>query len=632
MNNKELYKKANNQISADEKLKRKVKNQIFENKKHNNPMIIKFVNVLAVFVLIFSIVWLYMNKSNKQDQIETIINPHMASQEKSLPKIGSKENFIEMLIDSEEKQDNLLQTENLESSNILKDFYMQTNEQVPGVSEADIVKTDGNYIYYIAEKNLNIIKTDTLQVIKKINYMEMFFMPTQMYLYDKYLIVIGEKIDGSVQNSTAYYDIAYMGDTNIIVYDVAEIENIKEVRNIEIEGYMLTSRMVDDTVYLIINNPITINEQTKSNEDMLKPTYYDSNISEEKLFIDFSEISYFPGEVEENNYLILASFSLEEENKLNVEAYLGAGSIVYASKENIYITKPQFENNIIKTTKIYRFALKNKKAIYEADGKVPGSLLNQFSIDEKDGYLRIALTKTEIAQSEQKIKNAVYILNKQLNTVGKTENITEGENIYSVRFIGDKGYIVTFDQTDPLHVIDLSSPYAPTVLGVLEIPGYSTYLHPYDENHIIGLGQEVLNDGEQFTLGGIKVSLFDISDKMQPKEISTASIGQRGTHSESLYNYKALLFSKDNNLLAFPITVMETINNETKITLQGAILYDISLENGIIERARINIENLEENEIIRRFLIIKDSLYVCTTKGIVKLELSTMQEVNKIKF
>lgn len=225
-------------------------------------------------------------------------------------------------------------------------------------------------------------------------------------------------------------------------------------------------------------------------------------------------------------------------------------------------------------------------------------------MDEHKGYFRIATTTGEVWSSGQDIsKNHIYVLNSELKLAGKVENIAPGEKIYSTRFMGDRAYMVTFRNVDPFFVIDLKNPQKPAILGKLKIPGYSDYLHPYDENHIIGFGKDTVEmkgwDGEpQAFYQGLKIAIFDVTNVSQPVEMSKVVIGDRGTDSEILNNHKALLFSKEKNLMAFPVTLMEktpgvkdkanTSPAYGSFSFQGAYIYNIDLKNGLKYKGRIS--------------------------------------------
>jgi uncharacterized secreted protein with C-terminal beta-propeller domain len=209
-------------------------------------------------------------------------------------------------------------------------------------------------------------------------------------------------------------------------------------------------------------------------------------------------------------------------------------------------------------TVIHRIAISAEGEIeYGARGEVPGRLLNQFSMDEHGDRFRVATTVEYYTPYAQGMYNNVYVLDMGMETVGSLENIEEGESIYATRFIGDRLYMVTFQRIDPLFVIDLSSD-DPKVLGELKLPGYSTYLHPYDEDHIIGIGRDAKdNEWGGVSATGVKVALFDVSDVNNPQLVDDYLIEGQNTDSEALYNHKAFLFSRNPNVLSLPITTYD---------------------------------------------------------------------------
>lgn len=320
-------------------------------------------------------------------------------------------------------------------------------------------------------------------------------------------------------------------------------------------------------------------------------------------------------------------------------------------------------------TIIHKISLDGKKIEYKTKGEVPGYILNQFSMDEYNGNLRIATTTgqtfgwigpltTETVASgsasgvvskpsitgEQIIvpptprpstsQNNVYVLDNDLKIVGKVEDLAEGERIYSVRFLGDKGFLVTFRQIDPLFVIDLKNPNNPKVLGYLKIPGVSDYLHPYDENNLIGVGRDATEQGR---MKGMKLSLFDISDVSNPKEISKYIIGESGTDSEALRDHKAFLFSKSKNLLVIPVRVSE---GGKWNSWQGAYVFNLDLTNGFVLKGKVThtSESVYKQEFyydylseIRRSLYIDNVLYTVSGKMVKMNELSNLSEINKVE-
>jgi uncharacterized secreted protein with C-terminal beta-propeller domain len=275
-------------------------------------------------------------------------------------------------------------------------------------------------------------------------------------------------------------------------------------------------------------------------------------------------------------------------------------------------------------------------------------VLNQFSMDEYDGYFRVATT----THGEKPLNN-VYVLNMALNITGSLEGLAPGETIYSARFMGERCYVVTFRNIDPLFVIDLSNPDAPKVLGELKITGYSSYLHPYDETHIIGIGKETVAEREDFAwYQGVKISLFDVSDVNNPEVVDNVTIGHRGTDSPVLWDHKAFLFDKERNLLVIP--VLEAKVDESlypgevrpdaygRPVWQGAYVFDISIDDGLQLRGKItHVENITDPEqgyyyfyspfAVERSLYIDDVLYTISDAKIMMNSLDNLDYINEVK-
>ncbi len=213
--------------------------------------------------------------------------------------------------------------------------------------------------------------------------------------------------------------------------------------------------------------------------------------------------------------------------------------------------------------------------------------------------------------------------------------------------MGETAYLVTFEQTDPLFVLDLSDPAAPTVLGELKIPGYSNYLHPYDETHLIGIGKEVVLTETDWSVDpvpldqGVKIALFDISDMENPEEVYSLEIGDRGTDSEALWNHKAFLFDKEKNLLVIPISVYTiqsggaTSETYGEFTKQGSYVFHLDAEN--IKLEQVISHNIMTGEktiawesYIDRNLYIGNILYALSSEKITSLDLETMEEISTL--
>jgi uncharacterized secreted protein with C-terminal beta-propeller domain len=296
-------------------------------------------------------------------------------------------------------------------------------------------------------------------------------------------------------------------------------------------------------------------------------------------------------------------------------------------------------------TVIQKIGIENGAIEYKIKGEVPGSLLNQFSMDESGDYFRVATTSQFWTRNSNIQYNNVYVLDSDLKVAGKLEKIAPDERIYSTRFIGNRLYMVTFKRMDPLFVIDLADPNDPKVLGQLKIPGFSDYLHPYDENHIIGVGKETAeNEWGGVSIKGVKLSLFDVSDVNNPKQIDTYEIGKAGTDSEALRDHKAFLFDKQKNLLVIPVrevTGKEQYDSRYGYYMQrvwqGAYVFDITL-NGFKLKGKIShFDDFEEQYYywgspgaVRRSLFMDDVLYTISARKVMMNDLKDINEVNNI--
>lgn len=565
-------------------------------------------------------------------------------------------------------------------SDITPGDYSTTNVQVQGVDEADVVKTDGKYIYQVNNQRIVVAEAypaEEMNIVGKLDFAGKNFYPSEMYIDDKHLVVIGSsyteipiyktpvgqpeiQIDGF--RAPPYYSRNFV---KAIVYDISDRTNLKQLREVELEGNYVSSRKIGSALYMIANKYANYYYIQQGN-DNLTPSYRDTAVADEVKNVGYKDIRYFPGCVSPN-YMLIAGINLDNsEEQANISTYLGSGENIYASQDNLYVAITNYNYTILKVqtgnidgyvnqnnTTVYKFSLDKGKVTYLGKGEVPGRILNQFSMDEHGGNFRIATTTGEMWRSDEfTSKNNVYILNDTLSIIGRLEDIAPGERIYSTRFMGDRGYMVTYRQVDPLFVIDLN-PENPKVLGALKIPGYSDYLHPYDENHIIGFGKdtEETKDGGAL-MQGMKIAVFDVSDVNNPREKFKETIGDRGTDSELLRNHKALLFSKEKNLLAFPITVVNTkarnlgeliSGDESYQTVwQGAYVYSLDMENGFKLKGKIT--HIPEEEFkksgyywygseknIERLLYIDDMLYTLSKAMIKAHTLSDLKEIKTLE-
>ncbi|MBN2454350.1 beta-propeller domain-containing protein [Candidatus Woesearchaeota archaeon] len=311
----------------------------------------------------------------------------------------------------------------------------------------------------------------------------------------------------------------------------------------------------------------------------------------------------------------------------------------------------EYEANLAKErskTVIHKISINEGEIEYDSRGEVPGYLLNQFSMDEHEGYFRVATTSNIYTRRQSIMYNNVYVLDSGMEIVGELEEIAEDERIYSTRFIGERLYMVTFQRIDPLFVIDLSSPSNPSILGELKIPGYSDYLHPYDEDHIIGIGKETEeNQWGGVSVGGVKLALFDVSDVSNPVVVDSYQIGQPGTDSEALYEHKAFLFDKEKNLLVIPVREIKgdryrdsRYGYYMQRVWQGAYVFSLTPEDGFEVQGKVTHNEGDEDyysyygssNAVRRALYMDDVLYTVSNSRIKMNDLANeLEEINSVK-
>jgi len=307
-----------------------------------------------------------------------------------------------------------------------------------------------------------------------------------------------------------------------------------------------------------------------------------------------------------------------------------------------YETKLAQERDI---TVIQKININKGDIEYRAKGEVPGSLLNQFSMDESGEHFRVATTSQIWTGRESKQYNNVFVMDNELAIAGKLENIAPDERIYSTRFIGNRLYMVTFKRVDPLFVIELSDPKEPKVLGELKIPGFSDYLHPYDENHIIGVGKETAdNQWGGTSIKGVKLSLFDVSDVNNPKQLDKYEIGTSGTDSEALRDHKAFLFDRKKNLLVIPVrevTEKPRYDNRgyyVQKVWQGAYVFNLTPQDGFKLRGKVShLDDYEEQMYywgspgaVRRSMYMDDVLYTVSAQKIKMNDLNNLSAIKSI--
>ncbi|ARF14769.1 beta-propeller domain-containing protein [Sporosarcina ureae] len=516
--------------------------------------------------------------------------------------------------------------------------HSKTNQQVAGVDEADTVKTDGDFLYDVLNGDglmiTDIRNPNGMVLASKTDFTDGFYA-NQLYVDQNKVVVIGgQNLDAptSTMDQNITEDrIMPMHQLSVIrVYDVTDRMNPKLIRETGAEGYVIGTRKIGRFVYMITNNqPFLWYDHPTPVEDQLVPKVFDSAANQQVQPLALDKISILPGAMEPS-YSVITTLDIEsgEQGGVDTKAYLGSGEQLYMSEEHLYLTSTNYQDNQQSTSEVFKFILDKTHVHFHQTAQLKGTILNQFSMDEHNGYFRTVTTEGNLWDERNKAKNHLFILDENMKQVGSVENLAVNERIYSARFLGDKAYMVTFRETDPLFVMDVANPTNPKVLGELKIPGFSNYLHPLDEGHLIGFGYETIakknpqGGAPIIQTGGMKISVFDVTDFANPKETASEVIGGQGTYSSVQHDHHALFIHPNRNLFGFPISVYEQSKRENILNLQssGAMIYEITAEHGIVKAAdltnRMTNDYMDWEKEIQRLVYSGNSLYTISVNEV----------------
>ena len=421
--------------------------------------------------------------------------------------------------------------------------YSGTNIQEAGVDEGDIIKTDGTWIYILKQDgSFSIVRAnDGAPKVESTTKLEKTGLSNreirEMYLDGDRLIIVEEGICTALEKDNEIYRTSTGYQTVLSVWDIADRTQPEQIGMLRQDGYYKDSRKNGDFVYLFTSYMPYIAE-----------TYEESTIvprinGDEVAYNQF----YLPEKPASENYLIISSVDITKPEEVKDQKVLVSGAdSFYVSTENIYVTNENYNSGRdTVVTEIAKFHYKDGRITGVAAGSVKGYLNDSFSLNEYDGTLRVVSTYYDEMWEEW---NALYILDEKLQQLSAIEDLAQGETIRSARFFGTTGYFVTFRQTDPLFSVDLSDPENPKVLGELKISGFSSYLHFYGENLLLGIGYEA--DENTGSTTGLKLSMFDISDPANVKEVSRTVLPGM-TWCPAIEDYKSILVDPDKNLIGF---------------------------------------------------------------------------------
>ena len=573
--------------------------------------------------------------------------------------------------------------------------YSTTNTQIATVDEADYVKNDGNTIFVLTGTGLRIIDAWPAAETREVGKLTLPGEPRRLFFENNRLVVYSRlqntattgagSSNPSSQGCTYGYGCRFEsegGHTLILVYDVSTPAAPKELVRYELSGGYVASRRVGSFIYSVVHDTgapqIPGLDYTIKGEDYA--TFQADYLAKAKAnadHIDQVGDAYFqpwvtrvrPGEsaqVATECTEALASPSAKGTQFVSLVAFdlttLGAPTrtlvasrpgYVFASPTALYMAVDRVpEEERISAYQaapmdsvIHKFRLEGARTTFAGSALLPGHILNQFAMDEYDGVLRVASTRGWVPTPG--VTSTLSTYREQagdLIPVGQVGNIAPNEDIRSVRFDGDRGYVVTFKKTDPLFVLDLADPAKPAVLGELKIPGFSTYMQKLDATHLLAIGFDADEQGSFAYFNGIQIQIFDVADLANPKLAWKTTIGTRGSGSEALSNHLAFNYFAPNKMLALPITVCEGGGDGaygTDLTFAGLMVFDVSLETGITEHGRLSFIDAPQssttdscnkwwtdaNSLVKRSIFMDDFVYGLSDGQLRVANLSSMSRV-----
>jgi Beta propeller domain len=531
-----------------------------------------------------------------------------------------------------------------EASSDGADSTSMTNNQVAGVDEADFIKNDDKYVYAVLNGALRIVEAWPAASARELARVPLEGTPKKLFvLNDRALVYVSipreqasaadEAFAGPsyVSNSecTYGYDCELGGDgtaTAILVFDITDRAQPKQLRRLDLSGSLLAARRIGPAVHTVVVTPEVMfpgvsyyasvggcgrpapqaelekayAELRAKNTQIIQETELGGFIPSvregdtEYADADCSAV-YRETEPSGSGFTTLVSLDMLADGEPSIATVVSKPGTIYASGEALYMAVSRVPEPYVsaRASVVHKFDLgepaSDKPTAYVASGEIEGRVLNQFALDEHDGRLRVASTNGRVPEPDtHSIMSVLEEHDGTLQVVGKIDDIAPSEDIRSVRFDGDRGFVVTFKKTDPLYAFDLSKPTEPKIVGELKIPGFSTYMHMLDDKHLLTIGYDADDQGSFAYFDGVLLQIFDVSDPMAPALAHKVVIGTRGSSSEALTNH--LAFTLFDGKLAVPMTVCEGGGDGqqgTDLTFSGLIVYDVSVEQGFHERGRV---------------------------------------------
>jgi len=552
--------------------------------------------------------------------------------------------------------------------------YTGTNVQVQGVDEPDIVKTDGTHLFVATNNTASVSNTKGVTVVNpypgsnpssaSVTIMNAYPASSAQVLSTVTILnssILGMEI---AQNRLMVIDQRYSNATyvGLALYDTTNLALPKLIGNVTVAGSYVAARLAQGYLYAVIQQP-SYRFDSEGNATGVMPYLIEQNADTQ---LRPSSVYYTPNNAQISDYTMVVSVDMTTGSQSTLSVLTGPSSTVYVSTSNIYVVYSNFRvyeaaddipgdaftGGVIspaveqQNSTIFRAAYLNGTVTVQAVGSVPGNVLNQFSMNEYDGYFMVATSRFATISGNATRSDDVYVLNQNMTQVSALQNIAPGENLYAVRFVGDMGYVVTFEQVDPLFTISFADVTHPVILSALKVNGYSDYLQQLFPGYLIGVGKDTVaaSNGNFAYYLGVKLSLFHIASDGTSSDVQDYMIGDRGTDSPVLTNHLALTFDPANNVTVIPILLYKVSGTQTASpsspppygspVWQGAYVFKVNSSGftliGMVSQypANQNYGDSPNNDLqIIRSVIIGNDLYTISGGEVMVSDLSSFSTV-----
>jgi uncharacterized secreted protein with C-terminal beta-propeller domain len=542
--------------------------------------------------------------------------------------------------------------------------FSTTNDQEAGVDEPDIAKTDGSTIFAIAQGKLQAIAAGGAapRLVGSLDLGAGGGYGAQLLLRGNRVIVISGQTrfpvlpqplavgaPASIRSSPYFVGGS---TTTLTEVDVSDPSNMKVTQTMTVDGRFIDARQSGTSARIVISSAPSaiLQPQLAGASAGWVPTWKFRDVRTGRRFTrQIASCDTIRRPVDFSGLGMLSILTVNFDKGLGAaqsDSLMADAQIVYGSTGNLYVATQKWVSPILpvtqlpssQTTVIDQFDVSDPDTTtFVASGEVPGYLLNQFSLSESGGYLRVASTSRPIwwggiatvaPPQSQSFVTVLQAKNGVLAPVGQVSGLGQGEQIYSVRFVDDTGYVVTYRQVDPLYTIDLSTPTAPKVVGQLELEGYSAYLHPLGNGLLLGVGVDVSSDTNEPT--GAQVELFDVSNAANPKLLGKTSLGA-GSSTQATYDHHAFLYWQPTGLAVLPMQTYGAVGVVTpggpisgSQAFNGAVAFHVS-PSGIGALTQFSQDQVNgATPSIERAIVIGQTLYTLSDSGVMASSLSTL--------